>query len=192
MIMKKYFQIPDKIYKDFETQHHFFFDKASENALFDGELCPMIVLNKGPDLYFLPMTFSNQDEKEKALFMAQSLAYKLGSTHVYFFIEAWFSNQKDVKPSQADDRRETIICVLWVKDIGGAMLTGEMIRNESGELIDIKKDNQTIHIFDGMFTHLCGEMLSKKIRNSLKHADITELFDRGSDIQKKYKDKFKH
>lgn len=192
MDLEQQFTIPPQVYEQYEQQHNFYFDKAAETALFEGEVMPMVVLNKGPDLYFFPMLFENEAEKEKSLVMVKCIAHKLKSTHAYFFIEAWFSSQQGVQPSKADDRRESVMCVLWVKDIGGAMLTGEMIRDASGNLIEVKKRDGVSSICGGMFTHLCGENLPKKIRNMLKHTELDQLFDCESIVQKKYKDKFKH
>lgn len=186
------FTIPDQVYQKYEKQHHFFFDKAVENALVDGEVLPMIVLNKGVDQYFVPMLFRDEAEKEKALAVAKTIGFKLNSSHAFFFIEAWMSTQQGVKPSQAPDRVESIMCVLWVKDIGGAMITGEMIRDDHGNLIEVKKSKGKANCFGGMFTYLCGEDLPKKMKNAIKHKDLNELFDVEALKRNRLATKFKH
>lgn len=171
----EHFVIPSSIYDKYKNMHSGFFKAACKATFEQGEHVPMFIIKTGKKLHFLPAPFSDNHEKMMYINACKLIAHATNADAVFFICESWASTEvKDseievsvdkqtiipqVMPKDDPNRMEVLFCNLWIRNIGGKLLAGEMIRDSNDTLVKIEVD-KTIpesNSSAGLFTNLCGE-----------------------------------
>lgn len=111
----------------------------------DGMLQPMFIVESPEGLQVIAVEFGDEQEKQILCARMRLMFKLLGVERYAFFSESWAASYKDMDeldggkmPSQRPDRVEIIMTV--AADKSGTKLgsTLEMVRGESGGVIDLK------------------------------------------------------
>lgn len=139
--------------QEFHARHLEITEMIKVVALKKGGINPMIFLGKESKLYLVKIPEVNDVPIPQLVLPISTTS---GADYVYFATEQWLSNKPNIRPSQDPDRIEVLTVIAEHLEHDGSVIHYQMIRNELGELIDLKFFGQSQMLGGSLSQMLCG------------------------------------